>query len=295
MLDIGDQRDPGGPHVHGIAILEGQCLGVTAGDLGGECRTGGRTGEFDPNLETQVRDAVDDGPGDSGALGGTVPVRDRHLRRSTHPNVVRAHQDSVQRGDGAQKRHHERIGRPVVHLGGRADLLDAALVDHRYPVGDIEGLGLVVGDQHRRDMHFVVQSAQPGPQVLADLGVERAERLIEEEHLRIHRQRTGQGHALALAAGQLIGIAGLKTGQAHDLEEPVDLVPDLGLGLLADLETECDVVADGQVLERRVVLEDEPDTAPLGRHVGDVLAVDDDRATVRPVQAGDSPQQRGLA
>ena len=79
-------------------------------------------------------------------------------------------------------------------------------------VRDIERLRLVVGDQHGGDVHLVVQPAQPGPQILANLGVQRTERLVEQQHLRIDRERARQRHALTLPAGELVGIAGLKAG-----------------------------------------------------------------------------------
>ena len=75
----------------------------------------------------------------------------------------------------------------------------------------------------------------------------------------------------------------------------VDLLLDLDLGTLADLEAERDVVAHGQMLERRIVLEDEADTAPLRRDVRHVAPVDRDGAGVGQVQAGDGPQQGRLA
>ncbi|MPN44030.1 hypothetical protein SDC9_191591 [bioreactor metagenome] len=52
-------------------------------------------------------------------------------------------------------------------------------------------------------MHLVVETAQPFPQFLAHLGVQGAERLVQQQHLRLHGQRTGQSHPLTLAAGQL--------------------------------------------------------------------------------------------
>ena len=54
---------------------------------------------------------------------------------------------------------------------------------------------------------LVVQLAQPAAQLLAHLGVERAERLVEQQHARLDRQRAGERHALALAAGELRRIA----------------------------------------------------------------------------------------
>ena len=48
----------------------------------------------------------------------------------------------------------------------------------------------------------------------ADLGVERGERLVEEQHLRPDRERAGERHALLLAAGELEGIAAAEVAAA---------------------------------------------------------------------------------
>lgn len=230
-----DRRNPGGPHVDGVALAQGQRLGVTAGDLRREGPAGGRAGQLDPHLETQLDHPVDDGPGHTRRLGGAVLGRHRHLGSAAHPDVVRSHQSAVERGHRTQKRHHERVRRGVVHLGRGSDLLDAALVEHRDPIGDIQRLGLVVGDQHRGHVHLVVQPAQPGAQVLAHLGVQRAERLVEQQHLRVDGQRPRQRHPLPLPTGQLVGVAALKTAQPHHFQQIVHLGLDLGLGRLRTL------------------------------------------------------------
>src|SRR4051812_30505741 len=47
--------------------------------------------------------------------------------------------------------------------------------------------------------------------------------------------------------------------------------------------------------EERVILEDGVDRPPIGRQWRDVLAVKQDLALGREVEAGDQPQKRGLA
>ena len=54
---------------------------------------------------------------------------------------------------------------------------------------------------------FALDRADLLAQRHADLGVERRERLVEQQHLRLRRERAGQRHALLLAAGELVGIA----------------------------------------------------------------------------------------
>ena len=92
-------------------------------------------------------------------------------------------------------------------------------------------------------MHLVVEAPQPRAELLAHRGVERAERLVEQQHARLDRERAGQGHALALAAGELRGIA---VGEALEVDEPQQLVNagfDLLLRLLADREAKGHVLA----------------------------------------------------
>ena len=52
-------------------------------------------------------------------------------------------------------------------------------------------------------MQLVVQAAQPAAQLLANLGIERTEGFVEQQHLGLHRERARQGDALALATREL--------------------------------------------------------------------------------------------
>jgi hypothetical protein len=64
-----------------------------------------------------------------------------------------------------------------------------------------------------------VQPAQPAAQLLAHLGVERAERLVEQQHARLDRQSAGQRDALPLAARQLVRIAVAQPVELNQLEQ----------------------------------------------------------------------------
>ena len=113
---------------------------------------------------------------------------------------MRAHEQRAQPVDGADEAHDELALRMLVELARRAGLLDLALVHDHDLLGDLHRLLLVVGDEDRRHVDLVVEAAQPRAELLADLRVERAERLVEEQHLRLDRERPGERHALALAA-----------------------------------------------------------------------------------------------
>ncbi len=208
---------------------------------------------------------------------------------------MRAHQLAAQPRGRPEERLDEVVGRPVVDLARAPPLLDPSLVEDRDVVGDVERLLLVVRDQHRRHAGLGLQATQPLPQVVADLGVERAERLVEQQHLRLDGERPRERHPLALAARQLRRVALLVAGQADDLQQLVDAPVDLGLRPPADRRAEADVVAHVEVLERGVVLEDEADLARLRRHERDVLSADHDGPGVGNLEPGDRPQQRRLA
>ena len=80
----------------------------------------------------------------------------------------------------SDERMDERRPRLVIHLLRRAGLLDAAPVEDDNPVGDFKRLFLIVRDENRGDLNFVVEVAEPAPQFLAHLGIERAERFVEQ-------------------------------------------------------------------------------------------------------------------
>ena len=169
------------------------------------------------------------------------------------------------------------------------------MVDHGDLVGDLHRLVLVVGDEDRGHVDDVVQLAQPLAQLRANPSVEGAERLVEQEHLRLGREGTGEAHALPLAARQLSWITVAEALQLDEVQELVDAVGDLGLRPLAHFQAEGDVLADGHVLERGVVLEHEADVSLLGCERGCVLAAEEDLAGVCRLEPGDDSEQGRLS
>ena len=129
----------------------------------------------------------------------------------------------------------------------------------------------------------------------AQLLVERGQRLVEQQHLRPPRQRARQRHALLLAAGELIGLALLQALELDQRDHLGDAGVDLGARHARALQSERDVVAHGKMRKQRVVLEHHVDRTLVRQHLRDVLAVQQDAALVRRLEAGEHPQQRGLA
>ena len=91
----------------------------------------------------------------------------------------------------------------------------------------------------------------------AGVGVERGERLVEQEHGRVTGECAGERDPLTLATRQLARSRGGQVGDPEALEQLVDPLP----------PAEADVAAHVEMREERVLLEDEPDRATLGRKV----------------------------
>ena len=78
---------------------------------------------------------------------------------------------------------------------------------HADPVGDGQRLLLVVGDEQGGDAHLELDPADLVPQLRPDLGIERRQRLVQQQHLRLDGQRPGQRDPLLLPAGDLVRVA----------------------------------------------------------------------------------------
>ena len=90
-------------------------------------------------------------------------------------------------------------------------------------IGERERLLLIVRHQDRGHPEPALHLADGLAQLDADLGIQRAEGLIEQQHLRLVRERARHGDALLLAARELsrqpIGVA-LERHQLQQLVAP---------------------------------------------------------------------------
>ena len=234
-------------------------------------------------------------PDADGDVAGAAAERDAQL-------VARFDPDAIGSGDGAaeQVRDAEEAGdelraRPVVELGRLAQLLDLTAVHDRDRVGHRHRLLLVVRDVHEGDPQVVLEGLQLELELLAQLQVERAEWLVEEQHLRPVDERPRERHPLLLSSGQLARLARpevLETDATQDLRDP-----SLQLGALDPLsaQPERHVLVDRQVREERVALEDGVHVALVRWEADDVLAAEQDRAGIGLLEASDHPQRRRLA
>src|SRR5207244_5663179 len=120
-------------------------------------------------------------------------------------------------GGGAEKGGDQLVARVQVELVRRPDLEQAAGVEHGEAVGEGERLLLVVGDEDGGDAELALDAADGVAQLDADLGVEGAKGLVEQQHLRVTGEGTGERHPLLLAARELAGLATAVAGEADEL------------------------------------------------------------------------------
>ena len=73
-----------------------------------------------------------------------------------------------------------------------------------------------------------MQAADLEPHLLAQIGVEVRQRLVEQQRLRLDDERAGERGALLLAARQFVRIARRQLGEMRDIEDRGD--PALALG-----------------------------------------------------------------
>ena len=146
-------------------------------------------------------------PAPVAAVVPRVEARGRTRCARARPRPWRSRRLASNRFAHAEEVGDEARARPLVELLGSADLLDAALVHHRDPVGHHQRLVLVVGHEHERDPHALLQVLELDLHLLAQLGVERRHRLVEQQQLGLEHERARERHPLLLPARDLVDAA----------------------------------------------------------------------------------------
>ena len=110
----------------------------------------------------------------------------------------------LQASVGADEVRDEVRRRSAQHDCGRVVLREQPALGHdRDAVAELHGLLDVVRDEHDRLLHLDLQPQELVLQAVAGDRVDRAERLVHEQHGRVGAERAGDADALLLSAGQL--------------------------------------------------------------------------------------------
>ena len=168
-------------------------------------------------------------------------------------------------------------------------------------VRQAERFHLVVGDEQDGDVEPLLQQLDLEAHLLAQLGIEITEWLVQQQRARFRHQRPGEGHALLLAATEQRAGALFHAGHAHQLEDRRHPGPDFATGKFPRLQGKGDVFLDGHVRPDRVGLEHHADVAffrgerkaRMGQHHRVVAEIN--RTFVGLFQARDHAERRRLA
>src|SRR6185503_15200684 len=138
-----------------------------------------------------------------GGGGTVVGVRtdDRHASASDHGDA--ALDLAWERDAVAEEVEHEGAGGFVIKLLRRAHLLERAFAQQHDAIGKLKRFLLIMGDEDRGETGALVQIAQPASQLTPHLGVERAKRFVQQEQIRLNRQRSRQRYTLTLPTRKL--------------------------------------------------------------------------------------------
>jgi hypothetical protein len=154
---------------------------------------------------------------------------------------------------------------------------------------------LVVGHIHERDADLALDRAELLLHLLAQLQVERAERLVQQQDARAVHERAGKGHALPLPARELAWPPPLVAAETYQLERLGGPSAPLFLAGLRDPQAVLDVLAHAHVRKERVVLEHGVHVALVGREVGYVAPRQLYPSFIGPLEARDHAQAGRLA
>ena len=108
-------------------------------------------------------------------------------------------------------------------------------------------------------------------------------------------QCPAQRHTLLLAARKLTGLAIQQGSQAQQLGRLLQALHAFGLGQLAHLQAELDVVGYCQMGKQRIVLEHHGNAALGRRQMGDVATIDAHRTRAGRIQSGNHAQGGGFS
>ena len=158
---------------------------------------------------------VDTGKAPAGKFAEVILVHDT-VKDITLPDKIR----------------HKSILRLIVNILRRANLLNEALVHHHNRIAHGESLLLIVRDKNEGDTGCLLNPFELHLHILAQLEIQRAKRLIEQQHLRIIGKSAGNRHTLLLAAGKAVHTPALKAGQTNHFQHFMDSLANLLFALL---------------------------------------------------------------
>ena len=149
-----------------------------------------------------------------------------------------------------------------------------------------------VRDQDDRLAGFLPQLQNKALHLFPGEGIQRAERFVHQDHIRIIGEAAGKRDTLLHAAGKLVNRLFSKILQAHSLQQVLDLFPGLGFRFSGHVRPEGDVFLDGQPFEQGALLKDH---AAFGARSRDGMVVQTHLTRSGRQEPGNYVEERCLA
>ena len=152
-----------------------------------------------------------------------------------------------------------------------------------------------MGDEHEGDPHLLLQSPQLDLHLLAQSLVQRAQRLIQQQHFGPLDQCPCKRYPLPLPSGELIGAPLAEPLQLYQSKGTLYDSIELGLGELLPAQAISEILSHVQVRKNRVVLKHHVHRSAVCRHRRHRLTIDEHLSLRGRLEPGENSQQRRLA
>src|SRR5262249_14593993 len=149
-----------------------------------------------------------------------------------------------QEGRFADELGNEAVCRPLIKPAWCVELHDPPALDDSDAIRHGERLALIMRHIDGGHAELLMEAAELDLHMLAQLLVERGERLVHEEDARLEDDGSGERDALTLAARQLLDAARAIAAKLHRLERRLDAARDLRFGYAAETQRKRDVGRD---------------------------------------------------
>ena len=183
----------------------------------------------------------------------------------------------------------------LIDLPRCADLLKLAVVHDDDPIAHGQGFFLIMGHVDEGDAEVFLKRLELQLHLLAQLQIQRPQRLIQKEQFRVVGEGSGDGNTLLLPAGELVRLPLSHLSELNQLQHGVHLFSDLRLAEPFFDQTEGHVVEDVHVREKGVVLKDRVDVPLIRRQIRHVPSFQLHGAFRRSLEPRDDAQRRCLS
>ena len=173
--------------------------------------------------------------------------------------------------------------------------MERPVQDNANPIGKLRCLVEIVSDKHNSAVELFMHVLEQGIHLLFCSGIKRGERFVKQKNLRAHDQRAGKGGSLSFAATDYSGIAVGNVLDAEQSEHLINALVDFRLGGFGHFEPVANIIAYGQMWEKRMVLIKNSQVTLLNGQCAHIFAVKQDGTVFQREGARNRFQQHGFS